>query len=75
MKLQNAEIHITVKDGRIDARCNGDSHTLLSILETVLAQVVYASKKAGVPLKVLANDERKHVLMYLQEIEKRRCQE
>ena len=42
MKLQNAEIHITVKDGRIDARCNGDSHTLLSILEAVLAQVVYA---------------------------------
>jgi hypothetical protein len=35
MELQNAEIHITVKDGRIDARCNGDSHTLLSILGSV----------------------------------------
>ena len=75
MKLQNAEIHITVKDGRIDARCNGDSHTLLSILEAVLPSALWSFKKPGTPLEVLADDEKDHILMYLQQIEKRRCQE
>ena len=75
MNPQNAEIHIVIKDGEVDSQCSGDSFAIISALEAILASALWSFKKPGTPLEVLADDEKDHILMYLQQIEKRRCQE
>ena len=70
MKDQNAEIHIIIKDGNMDSSCSGNSWAIVTALEAILASAVWHNKKPGVPLKVLADDEKKHILMYLCEIER-----
>lgn len=75
MKPQNAEIHIVIKDNEMDSQCSGDSFAIISALEAILASALWSFKKPGTPLEVLADDEKDHILMYLQQIEKRRCQE